>query len=67
VNISRTGVLFQAACDLPVQAVLELRIRFPMAIMACKGQVVRGQAQAFPDTHHAQIAAFIRDPMLYHI
>jgi hypothetical protein len=67
VNISRTGVLFQAERDFPVQTVLEMRIRFPEAVVACRGPVVREQVPAFPETHQTQMAALIKDPMLIHI
>ena len=67
VNISRTGVLFQAENSFPTQTTLEMRIRFPLAILACLGSVVREQVPASAGTRDVQVAALIDHPMLTHI
>jgi hypothetical protein len=42
INISRTGILFQADERLPVRSVLEISIQFPLkATLACRASVVR--------------------------
>jgi hypothetical protein len=46
-NISRTGILFEAEEDLPMQAAAEVRIELPHAsgaILACCGPIIRKQA-----------------------
>jgi hypothetical protein len=61
-NISRTGILFRAEQDVPVQTALEMRIEFPSFLnlaLVCRGPVVREQASASPETH-ALLAAAIR-------
>ncbi len=66
-NLSRTGVLFQAERSYPIQTTLEMRIRFPMAVMACKCAVVRVQIAEPEEAGHVQMAALIKHPMLTHL
>ena len=61
-NISRTGILFHAEQEFPVQTALEMRIKFPSSLkltLICRGPVVRIQSAAFLETH-AVLGAAIR-------
>lgn len=45
-NISRTGILFDAGRDIPLQTSLEMRVSFPPStkmVLNCRGPVVRKQ------------------------
>jgi hypothetical protein len=60
-NISRTGILFRAGQDIPIQTALEIHIEFPMFLnltLICRGPVVRNQGAASPET--PILAAVIR-------
>jgi len=67
VNISRTGILFLAGCELTPQTSLELRILFPKEItgessmdVICWGPVVRTEPARNSDSSPATAAAILR-------
>lgn len=63
-NISRTGVLFQAEKHLPLQTTLEMRIALSLrTTLFCYGAVVRAPEIAFPQTRPS-LAVHIRDSRL---
>ncbi len=48
INISRTGILFQADERIPADSVLEMRIDFPLsAKVSCQGSIVRTEEPMF--------------------
>ena len=48
INISRTGILFQADERIPADAVLDIRISFPLkAMLSCQGSIVRTEEPMF--------------------
>ncbi len=48
INISRTGILFQADERIPAESVLDIRVDFPMmAMLACQGSIVRTEEPRF--------------------
>jgi hypothetical protein len=47
INISRTGILFQADDNLPIKSVLDILVYFPMKVtLTCRGLVVRAEESA---------------------
>jgi hypothetical protein len=62
VNISRTGILFETGQALPLQTVVEMRIKIPLpsqATLFCRGPVVRKQDSILPETR-SLLAALIQ-------
>jgi hypothetical protein len=62
VDISRTGILFQAGQDLPLRTALEMRIEIPSpskVTLICRGPVVRKQEPIFSETRSV-MAALVR-------
>jgi hypothetical protein len=62
VDISRTGILFQAGQDLPLRTALEMRIEIPSpskVTLICRGPIVRKQEPMFSETRSV-LAAPIR-------
>ncbi len=48
INISRTGILFQADEKIPEDSILDIRISFPLkAMLSCQGSIVRVDEPAF--------------------
>ena len=48
INMSRTGILFRADEKIPAEAVLDIRINFPLkATLVCQGSIVRTERSKF--------------------
>ena len=63
VNISRTGILFKAEQEIPVQTALEMRIAFPPSskmTLICRGPVVRKQKNKMAPESSSLMATVIR-------
>ena len=53
-NISRTGILFQADEPLPKDATLDIRVDFPANVtLSCQGSVIRTENDAFAVRIHS--------------
>lgn len=67
INISRTGILFEAEGDQVLQAMLEMRILFPAEVtgesptnVVCWGPVVRQSPPSSPEGHPTVAASILR-------